>query len=77
MADRKPRERRAFKSMDDLPLMLTPYDLMDFLDKGQRQTYQLIHSKGFPYVQDGRDIKIPKWLLIDYINDKVRKGEPL
>lgn len=77
MAERKPRERRTFKSMDDLPLMLTPYDLMDFLDKGQRQTYQLIHSEGFPHVQDGRDIKIPKWLLIDYINDKVRKGEPL
>lgn len=77
MADRKPREKRTFRSMDDLPLMLTPYDLMDFLGKGQRQTYQLIHSEGFPSVQDGPNIKIPKWLLIEYINDKVRKGEPL
>lgn len=49
----KAREPKVFRSMDDLPLMLTPYDLMDFLGKGQRQTYELIHSEGFPYVQDG------------------------
>lgn len=40
----KAREPKVFRSMDDLPLMLTPYDLMDFLGKGQRQTYELIHS---------------------------------
>lgn len=45
----KAREPKVFRSMDDLPLMLTPYDLMDFLGKGQRQTYELIHSEGFPY----------------------------
>ena len=38
----KAREPKVFRSMDDLPLMLTPYDLMDFLGKGQRQTYELI-----------------------------------
>lgn len=42
----KAREPKVFRSMDDLPLMLTPYDLMDFLGKGQRQTYELIHSEG-------------------------------
>lgn len=68
----KAREPKVFRSMDDLPLMLTPYDLMDFLGKGQRQTYELIHSEGFPYVQDGPKIKIPKWLLIEFINEKVR-----
>ena len=51
----KAREPKVFRSMDDLPLMLTPYDLMDFLGKGQRQTYE----------------------LIEFINEKVRKGEPL
>lgn len=30
----KAREPKVFRSMDDLPLMLTPYDLMDFLGKG-------------------------------------------
>lgn len=54
----KAREPKVFRSMDDLPLMLTPYDLMDFLGKGQRQTYELIHSEGFPYVQDGPKIKM-------------------
>lgn len=54
----KAREPKVFRSMDDLPLMLTPYDLMDFLGKGQRQTYELIHSEGFPYVQDGPKIAI-------------------
>lgn len=54
----KAREPKVFKSMDDLPLMLTPYDLMDFLGKGQRQTYELIHSEGFPYVQDGPKITV-------------------
>lgn len=56
----KAREPKVFRSMDDLPLMLTPYDLMDFLGKGQRQTYELIHSEGFPYVQDGPKIKMEK-----------------
>lgn len=70
-------EHKEFKSIDDLPLMLTPYDLRDFLGKGQRQTYQLIHSEGFPVIKDGSKIMIPKWLLIEYLNDKVRKGEPL
>lgn len=54
----KAREPKVFRSMDDLPLMLTPYDLMDFLGKGQRQTYELIHSEGFPYVQDGPKIPV-------------------
>lgn len=54
----KAREPKVFRSMDDLPLMLTPYDLMDFLGKGQRQTYELIHSEGFPYVQDGPKINV-------------------
>lgn len=54
----KAREPKVFRSMDDLPLMLTPYDLMDFLGKGQRQTYELIHSEGFPYVQDGPKITV-------------------
>ena len=58
----KAREPKVFKSMDDLPLMLTPYDLMDFLGKGQRQTYELIHSEGFPYVQDGPKIRSPVFL---------------
>ena len=71
------KERKEFKSIDDLPLMLTPYDLRDFLGKGQRQTYELIHSEGFPVVWDGPNARIPKWLLIEYINEKVRKGEPL
>lgn len=70
-------ECRVFKSMEDLPLMLTPYDLRDFLGKGQRQTYELINRDDFPKIKDGPHIKIPKWLLIEYINDKVRKGEPL
>lgn len=65
----KAREPKVFKSMDDLPLMLTPYDLMDFLGKGQRQTYELIHSEGFPYVQDGPKIKIPKWLVLERVDE--------
>lgn len=60
----KAREPKVFRSMDDLPLMLTPYDLMDFLGKGQRQTYELIHSEGFPYVQDGP--KIPGITLLTF-----------
>lgn len=70
-------ERREFKSIDDLPVMLTPYDLRDFLNKGLRQTYETIHKEGFPVIWDGPHALIPKWLLIEFINEKVRKGEPL
>lgn len=44
----KAREPKVFRSMDDLPLMLTPYDLMDFLGKGQRQTYELSGVFSYP-----------------------------
>lgn len=72
----KAREPKVFRSMDDLPLMLTPYDLMDFLGKGQRQTYELIHSEGFPYVQD---VKLPqvKVKAKKYITVKKRDPKPV
>lgn len=77
-ADKQGKERKHYwLTRDGFSLLVMGYDLMDFLGKGQRQTYELIHSEGFPYVQDGPKIKIPKWLLIEFINEKVRKGEPL
>lgn len=70
-------ERKVYTSLEDLPTMLTPYDLRDFLGIGQRQTYQLINREDFPKTRNGPHILIPKWLLIKYIEEKARKGEAL
>lgn len=71
---RKKRETKTYRSLDDLPLMLSVYDLMDFFNKGQKQAYEMVHSEGFPAMKDGVSIVTPKWLLIDWIEEQVKKG---
>lgn len=71
---REKRKRKTFHSLEDLPLMLSVYDLMDFFQKGQKQTYEMVHSEGFPAMKDGVSIVTPKWLLIDWVEEQVKKG---
>lgn len=74
MADRKKREPKVYKDISELPLILTVYDLMDFFQWGQKKAYEKVREEGFPAFKDGSDIRIPKWLLVDWIEEQVKKG---
>ena len=68
-----------FKTLEDLPLMLGIDDLRvlfgsDGKPRGKRQTYELVHSEGFPAMKCGAHIKVPKWKLIDWVNAQTERG---
>lgn len=52
----KAREPKVFRSMDDLPLMLTPYDLMDFLGSISKQYDELDNLKRLNAVSQTRQL---------------------
>jgi len=63
-----------YKSMEELPAMLTVKDIKVLFSIGQKQAYELVHTEGFPAVKVGSSIKIPKYLLLKWLEDGVRKG---
>ncbi len=63
-----------YKSMEELPAMLTVKDIKILFDIGQKQAYELVHTQGFPAVKVGTSIKIPKYLLLKWLEDNARKG---
>lgn len=73
---RKPRIAKKFESIADLPVMLSVYDLVDFLKCGQKQAYELTHSVGFPSLKIGATIQTPKHLFIKWLEDQT-KGQLL
>ena len=56
-----------FKSYNDLPLMLSVPDLTDVLGISRASAYELVKSKGFPALNIGNRIMIPKDELIAWI----------
>lgn len=63
-----------YKSMDELPAMLSVMDIKKLFDIGKKQAYELVHTEGFPAVKIGASIKIPKHMLIKWLEDSVKKG---
>ena len=54
-------------SFDELPLTLRVEDLMPILDIGRNTAYELVRSKQIFSVKIGRQLRIPKQALIDYL----------
>lgn len=54
-------------SFDELPLTLRVEDLMPILDIGRNTAYELVRSKQIYSVKIGRQLRIPKQALIDYL----------
>ena len=57
--------RNNFPSIPDL---MTVRELMDALSIGRTKAYELIHSGSINYMKIGRQIRIPKKSLLDYLN---------
>ena len=56
-----------YHSYDELPLTLRVEDLMPILGIGRNTAYELVRSKQIYSVKIGRQLRIPKQALIDYL----------
>ena len=61
---------RKYQSFDELPLTLRVEDLMPILGIGRNTAYELVPSKQIYSVKVGRQLRIPKQSLIDYLKRK-------
>ena len=61
---------RKYHSFDELPLTLRVEDLMPILGIGRNTAYELVPSKQIYSVKIGRQLRIPKQSLIDYLKRK-------
>ena len=56
-----------YRSYDELPLTLRVEDLMPILGIGRNTAYELVRSKQIYSIKIGRQLRIPKQALIDYL----------
>ena len=56
-----------YRSFDELPLTLRVEDLMPILGIGRNTAYELVRSGQIHSVKIGRQLRIPKQALIDYL----------
>ena len=58
-----------YRSFDELPLTLRGEDLMPILDIGRNTAYELIRCGKIRSIRIGKQLRIPKQALIDYLSD--------
>ncbi|MBE6913818.1 MAG: helix-turn-helix domain-containing protein [Ruminococcaceae bacterium] len=54
-------------STEDLPLALTVEDVAKILGIGRNSAYSLIHSGAIRFVRIGRQLRIPKSAILEYL----------
>ena len=59
-----------FRSLDDLPLVLRVDDLMPLLDIGRNTAYELIRCGQIRSVKVGRQIRIPKEAVAEFLTGR-------
>ena len=62
---------KQFKTYDDLPLMLSVQDVSAVLGISRARAYELVKSDGFPAMNIGSRIIVPKEEFILWIKQKV------
>ena len=62
---------KQFKTYDDLPLMLSVQDVSAVLGISRARAYELVKSEGFPAMNIGSRIIVPKEEFILWIKQKV------
>mgnify|MGYP002734789830 CR=1 FL=1 len=55
-----------FKSYTDLPLTLNALDVAEVLGISRAAAYELVRSKGFPHMNIGKRILIPKDAFLEW-----------
>lgn len=62
---------KQYKTYDDLPLMLSVQDVASVLGISRAGAYELVKSEGFPAMNIGSRIIVPKEEFILWIKQKV------
>ena len=55
-------------SFDDIPLLLRVEELMPILGIGRSTAYKLVRSGSIYSIKIGRQLRVPKQAVIDFIN---------
>ena len=61
-----------YRSYDELPLTLRVEDLMPILDIGRNTAYDLVRCKKIRSIRIGKQLRIPKDALVEYLSDENR-----
>ena len=61
-----------YHSFDELPLTLRVEDLMPILDIGRNTAYELVRCGKIRSIRIGRQLRIPKDALVEYLSDENR-----
>ena len=61
-----------YRSYDELPLTLRVEDLMPILDIGRNTAYELVHCGTIRSIRIGKQLRIPKDALVEYLSDENR-----
>lgn len=56
-----------YRSYDELPLTLRVEDLMSILDIGRNTAYELVRCGKIRSIRIGKQLRIPKQAVIDYL----------
>ncbi len=57
-----------YRSLEELPMVLTVEDLMPILSIGRNTAYELIRSGQIRSVRTGRKIRVPKEAIAEYLS---------
>lgn len=57
-----------YRSFDELPLTLRVEDLMPILGIGRNTAYELVRSGKIRSIRIGRQLRIPKDALVEYLS---------
>lgn len=56
--------------MDNMPDILTPEMIREFLHLGRSKTYDLMNQPSFPSFRIGKELRVTKGDLIQWINEQ-------
>ena len=59
-----------FRSLDDLPVTLRVEELMPILGSGRNIAYELVRSGRLRSIRVGRQVRIPKNALIEFLEGR-------
>ena len=62
---------KAYKSLNDLPAMLTVAQVASALNISRTSAYELVYCKNFPAMLIGSRILVPKDRLMNWIDNKL------
>ena len=60
-----------YTSLEQLPLALSAEDVAQVLGISRANAYTLMHSKGFPTINIGKRMTVPKDKLIEWIDKQM------